>query len=462
MRSNAFQPIGHQAVAVPPISAGYYPGAVPLVIAMMTVVSARMHEMVPGISALKPVFTLTVVSFAMLFSSTSAAVRNAAFGDKQAKRIIAYNVFIAATAPFALWMGPSVGTAKGLLPATLFFIAFLLLPPRREILDRLQIAFVLVVLTFSVYAQAFGSSWNGRLSSPSGSFDSNDMASIMAMAFPMSAGLLARSVPGRARWIALAAVVALALGVIATGSRGGTLALLAGVIVFAAGMKGERGMLVVLALIAGGAVAWATAPENFRTRMRSITNLENDYNYTEETGRKQVWARGRQYWRENLLIGVGANNFPVAEGSYYSADDRRGKWSQAHNAYIQAFAELGTIGGVIFVAILLGAARTALPMWRQRRKDVTRGPPLDRPELLASLAAFAAGAYFLSHAYFNPMFTVLGLIALAARIRAVEAAGGGRELVPVGTSSRAEGQRGGFAVASAPHGAFYVTRGGLR
>jgi O-antigen ligase len=412
---------------------------------------------------LKPVFTLTIVSFLMLFSNTSAAVRTAALNDPQTKRIIAYIVFIAATAPLAVWMGPAVGTAKGLVPAALFFVGFLLVPPRREVLDRLQLAFVALVLFFSAYAQVFGSSWNGRLSSPGGSFDSNDMASLMAMAFPLAAGLLARAVPGRARWLALAAVVTLALGVIASGSRGGTLALVAGVIVFAAAMKGERGVVVVMALVMGGAVAWLTAPDSFRERMVSITSLENDYNYTHETGRKAVWARGRQYWRENFIIGLGANNFPMAEGDYYTESERRGKWSQAHNAYIQAFAELGTIGGGIFVAILLGAARSVLPMWRPKRTDAApRAPPFERPEILASLVAFAVGAYFLSHAYFNPTYTLLGLAALAARIRQAE------RMAPTQTDDapvqdfHVVGQRGGFARSFPGYARFEAMRGGLR
>jgi hypothetical protein len=448
---------------VPGIDAGYYHGAVTLVLAMMTVVSVRMHELVPGASMVKPVFTLTIVSFAMLVSNTSASVRAAALNDPQTKRILAYLLFIVCTAPFALWMGPAVGTAKGLVPAVLFFAAFLMVPPRRAVLDRLQVAFVALVLVFSAYAQFLGPSYNGRLSSPGGTFDSNDMASLMAIAFPMAAGLLTRSVPGRARWIALAAVVTLALGVIATSSRGGTLALLAGVIVFAAALRGERGMLMILALIAGGAAAWYTAPEDFRSRMQSITNLENDYNYTDETGRKAVWARGRQYWRENIVIGLGANNFPMAEGGYYAGDERRGKWSQAHNAYIQVFAELGTIGGGIFVAILLGAARSSLPMWRPKPTSGSpRSPPFERPELLASLVAFAVGAYFLSHAYFAPMFTLLGLAALAARIRLAE------QIAPASTDDapvqdyHVVGQRGGFARSFPGYARFGAMRGGLR
>ena len=38
--------------------------------------------------------------------------------------------------------------------------------------------------------------------------------------------------------------------------------------------------------------------------MVSLTNLEQDYNYTSDSGRKAVWARGRAYWRANPGLGV--------------------------------------------------------------------------------------------------------------------------------------------------------------
>jgi O-antigen ligase len=326
----------------------------------------------------------------------------------------------------------------------------------------MQLWFVGLVLFFATYTQVMGGSFNGRLRGVGGSFDSNDMASIMAMAFPMAAGLMARSAPGRARLIAIAATVALVLCVIATGSRGGTLALLAGVIVFALGLRGERGVMMFMALILGGVLTWTTAPQSFRDRMVSLTNLENDYNYTHDTGRKAVWKRGRQYWRENFVVGVGAGNFPMAEGLGWSERGDTGKWSAAHNAYVQVFAELGTIGGSIFVLVLLGAAKGALPFWRGRAPGQQRGPPMHRPEYLASLAGFAAGGYFLSHAYFMPQFAVLGIIALADRVRIAEAATlpAAARGIAVPVAVRRPGVRGGAAAMLVqPPAAF--SRGGL-
>jgi hypothetical protein len=85
---------------------------------------------------------------------------------------------------------------------------------------------------------------------------------------------------------------------------------------------------------------------------------------------------------------------------------------------VQAYAELGVPGGTIFVLVLLTAAGIGLRFARGRQW-VARGE-MHRPEYLASLVAYASGAYFLSHAYFPPLFGLLGIIALADRVIAHE------------------------------------------
>lgn len=439
-------PGGMSVPASPGVTVGgYWERSVYLTLAMMATVAVRIHEFWPGIFApFRPVLTVSVIGFAFMLSRTSPMVRRLALENRQSRLILAYFGFIVLTVPFALWPGLAFATAKGLLPAILLFGAFTLVPPRRDVLDTLQLGFVVLVLFFASYGQLFGRSRSGRLLGIGGMYDSNDMASLMALAFPLAAGLLIRSKKGRPRAAAALAVVSLVLGVIATGSRGGTLALLMGSVIFALGLRGSKSALVIVAMIVGGGLAWSTASPDFRARMSSITNLENDYNLTDPTGRKAVWARGRQYWKSNPIIGVGGGNFPIAEGGSWADQGLRGKWSNAHNAYVQAFAELGTIGGAIFISMLLVAAWQVLPAWRATTIR-GRAPPWHRPELLASIAAYAAGAYFLSHAYFPPLFALLGLMTLADRAgRAALATRPGVEEERA-VIVRTPGQRGGFS-----------------
>jgi O-antigen ligase len=125
-----------------------------------------------------------------------------------------------------------------------------------------------------------------------------------------------------------------------------------------------------------------------------------------------VWARARIYIRQNLIKGVGAGNFPMAEGEYGEALGVRVKWSTTHNTYLQVAAELGLVGASVFSAMLLLSFGRAFRLWWPA---LASKHGFHRPEYFASLGAFATGAYFLSHAYFYPLFAMFALNALAFR-----------------------------------------------
>jgi O-antigen ligase len=240
----------------------------------------------------------------------------------------------------------------------------------------------------------------------------------MAITIPIAIGV-ARRERGKRRLFALGVTLVFSAVVVKTGSRGGALALIAGAVVFALGFGGARKFYALAGLAITLMVGWAASPPDFRARMQSLTNVEDDYNYTAYGGRKQIWKRGRGYIMQHPLTGVGVGNFPIAEGEYARQLGRPAKWSAPHNAYLQAFSELGIPGGLIFVGLLFATAKRAWPMWRQTRSS----GEWHRPEYLAALAAFAAGGYFLSQAYFYLLFGLCALIALADRARLLDRVG---------------------------------------
>lgn len=408
--------------AAAPTAPGYWDKAYAFLFLTMSVVVVRLHEYIPGSGIIKPVFSVTILTVALLYSKTSRRARKNIASHPLARFVYLYYVCILASVPFGLWPGGSVNIARFFLPAVLCFATFHFVAPTRRALEWAIFAFVANALILAFTAQTLGRTGMGRLRLQ-GSFDVNDTASIFAMALPIAMGILMRSAPGRSRIAAILSVFALVTGTIASGSRGGTLAMLAGATVFILGMRGPKAIIVLAAMLLGGAIAWRTAPPFFRNRMMSLTHLEDDYNTTSETGRKAVWARARIYIREHPVLGVGAGNFVIAEGYNNEMTGRTGKWSAAHNAYLQALAELGFIGGGTYILMLLMAGFTAFRFWRPMQRK--RGPPrMEYPELLASISAFAVGATFLSHAYYHPMFAVLGIITLADRVRIAESRGG--------------------------------------
>ena len=141
-----------------------------------------------------------------------------------------------------------------------------------------------------------------------------------------------------------------------------------------------------------------------------MLELQSDYNVQDNTGRLAVWKRGMSYAADHPLLGVGAGNFEIAEGASLSGE--RGKWSAPHNAYIQAFADLGIVGGVLFLSLIGVTASSARRLWRPRLSRGTASR--HRPELLAALLAFCVAALFLSLAYSGMLVALIGLTGLAA------------------------------------------------
>ena len=399
---------------------GYWRSATTVAVLVLATVGIRAHESIPYQYVLHPAAVIAYIGGFFILLNSSIGVIWRALVDRLTVLLGAYFAWALVTAPFALWPQLALTTVR-VAPATAaMVIAVLACRPVRPALSKVVWGFCLAaaVLGFGSLLRArYLIDGAGLRLSTVGLFDPNDLAAVMDIAFPFALGLLLRE-RGAKRLLAVCLAVLYAVVVVRTASRGGTLALVVGVLVFAFTVRGKSKVLLVVALTIAPIVTWSLAPEPFRARMHTMVDMDQDYNYTFYTGRKQVWARARRYIFEHPVAGVGAGNFPIAEGESAAALGRPTKWSAAHNAYLQAFAELGVVGGAIYLAILVTAASRAWPMWRRRR-----GAPRDmqRPEYLAALAAFAISAYFLSHAYFYPLFALCAVITLAHRTLVKEA-----------------------------------------
>ncbi|MHB1223553.1 MAG: O-antigen ligase family protein [Gemmatimonadaceae bacterium] len=389
-------------------------------VVLLSIVALRLHEMVPLVGRLHPAMLIMLLGVGLAWSHSSNVVHESVFRDKVFQLTLLYIAWAGITAPFALWVGLAADTLKTLASALSVVVVLLLCEPTRRVLDRIHISLVVAVTALAVLARIFGRSTAGRLEAGA-SLDPNDLAAVMAMFLPFALSLVRR----RRLSVKLLGVMSsatLTTVIISTSSRGGTLALAVAVLVYALGFRGSRMLIAAGLLAVGGAIAWQTAPADFRDRITSI-GQEDDYNYTAFSGRKQVWARARLYIAERPIQGVGIGNFGVREGEYCREVMARGcKWSTTHNTYLQAGAELGVPGMSIFIGLLVLLAWKSRPMWRASGSEPEGAQAAHQPELMASLAAFAVAAYFLSLAYFYCLFLLAGLVALAHRVRLAEAA----------------------------------------
>ena len=150
-----------------------------------------------------------------------------------------------------------------------------------------------------------------------------------------------------------------------------------------------------------------------------------DYNHTEESGRLQIWRRGIGYILQYPVLGVGPNNFGPAEGMLAPFAERQQygigvKWNAPHNSFIQIGAELGLPGLMMFVA-MIGSTLAALR--RSTRGGGARAPSIPTAgledlsqALTASLIGFVVGAFFLSLAYSEILYTLIALSVAVCKI----------------------------------------------
>jgi O-antigen ligase len=242
--------------------------------------------------------------------------------------------------------------------------------------------------------------------------DPNDLALVLITSIPICLYWLTdpRRKAARPLWIGLILLFGYAL--MLTHSRGGLLALLAGLGVLLHMRFGGAKTVMFGALLLPALLAV------FAGRMTSISASEG-------TGqsRIQLWSDGLLYFRQAPLFGIGMDNYHSVSAHV------------AHNSYIHCYAELGIFGGTLFVGAFYFAVHG---LYRLRSKpaeppesadanlDVLLAeprPPADpeverlHPYLMAMIVAYAVGIAFLSRTYIVPTYLLLGLAVVYMRLR---------------------------------------------
>jgi O-antigen ligase len=249
-------------------------------------------------------------------------------------------------------------------------------------------------------------------------YDANDVAMVLVSTLPLLLYVAVTTPRWRTKLATFIGVGFVMLAVMRAGSRGGFLALIAVTIFLLFKFGGVKGWkrFTFVGVLAGAFLV--TATDATWKQLNSMLNPNDDYNMTEETGRKAVWTRGIGYMMQRPLLGVGVACFPQAEGRLSELGQERAatgrglKWSAAHNSFIQIGAELGFPGLVSFLALLFIAFRT---LARTRRRFLGPSPEHSYVRslcdaLTAVLVSYCVAGFFLSQAYGGYIYLTLGII----------------------------------------------------
>jgi O-antigen ligase len=378
----------------------------------------RVHQLFPQLQALRPALVFGFLAVALYLMDGRRSRQLGRLWVPTTAYLVALLTWIVLSIPTAIHHGNSFDLlVQNFIKTVLMYVV--IAGSVRSIRDIERLAFV-YYLSAVIYAAVIlsrfqlgmGTAWRlGDLYY----YDANDFATFAATAMPLGLYFAHAGRRSITKMFAVATLVLLTVAIIRSGSRGGFLAVLGlgGYVVLRYSAIALRWRIGATVLVAS--VFLAVASGQYWTQMRTIAS-DTDYNQTEESGRLQIWERGIGYMLSNPIFGVGADNFATAEGTLSSFASRQQyglavRWSAAHNSLVQVGAELGVPGLIFFVAIVATAFANLTGSKRQRKMNPTfRGRTLElRQALTASLVGFSVGAFFLSLAYHEILYTLVAL-----------------------------------------------------
>jgi O-antigen ligase len=219
--------------------------------------------------------------------------------------------------------------------------------------------------------------------------DPNDFCLILVVGMTISAYWLTDRRLGLFRIVPLILLGLFALALVLTHSRGGLLALLAGLFILIYCRFGWKKTVMISApLLPLLFLAFGGRQTRF--------NLADP----EDTAqmRFELWSECLQLLKQSPVFGIGTG---VLVDEIYHV---------AHNSFVHAFAELGLFGGLLFLGVFFSSMVTLHRLAFSRIQIVD--PRLKRlcPFLLAMTAGFVAGIFSLSRCYTVTTYVVPGLV----------------------------------------------------
>ncbi len=436
---------------------------------------SRVHQHYPILASLRPALLLVAASIGYACLNPAYLTRANVLRLWPIRLVITLAILACGSVAFGISLGGSALFILDSYVKTLAY-AFLIALSIRHVRDLYTFVWAYVVscgilayFSLFVFGIANAGTHVARLHNLY-TYDSNDLGVVMMVGLPLTLLLLTVD-RGAKRWLLLAILAGIAATMARSGSRGGFLGFVA--VGFAALIlvKNVSAVRRLAVLAAAAAALAAGAPAGYWKQMSTILEPTEDYNFTDIDGRKAVMQRGVAYMAQYPVFGLGIDNFARAECSISPklASLRPNgpmRCTAPHNSYVQAGAELGVPGLLVWVSLVLvgmfGPARL-----RRRIPASWRGGTDSERFLYAATSFFAVAmigfsvtAFFVSFAWMDPIYLLAafltGLCVAVQAQREASGHGGRRPSSPRVSDSLAAGWR---TTASAFRAAGTMARG---
>jgi O-antigen ligase len=239
----------------------------------------------------------------------------------------------------------------------------------------------------------------------------NDLAAALNMLIPLAV-TLAIMTSGRIRLLYIACALLMSLGVLVTFSRAGfiTFVALAGVLVlkFGRSARAKAGLTAVVFAI----LLLAGLSDSYKNRLSSIFDSEKDTTGSAQE-RSELLKHGLDLAIRHPIVGLGMGNFHI-----YSIKEK-----VAHNGYVETAAELGAIGLLAYLTLILAPLRGLARIEREVSTNNSRAALQMRYlsiGLQATLVAYIVNSFFLSIQYLWYIYYAAGYAVALRQIYAAE------------------------------------------
>ncbi|MEO8410575.1 MAG: putative O-glycosylation ligase, exosortase A system-associated, partial [Propionivibrio sp.] len=243
--------------------------------------------------------------------------------------------------------------------------------------------------------------------------DNNGLALALVMLVPFFYYLHQTSVNRWIRWGLIGSIIAIVFSILGSQSRGALLAIIAMAVVL--GVKGKHFFKTSFLIAALLVSAISFMPESWTSRMATIQNYDQD---ASAMSRLYVWQTMWNLAVDRPIVGGGfgtdtpivfARYAPVSVGDYEG-----GSVLVAHSIYFQALGEHGFPGLILFMFLGIFAWRKAANLAKQTATDpeFMDWVPLLMRMVQVSIAGFSVGGAFLSVAYFDLPYYIIGYVVL--------------------------------------------------
>jgi O-antigen ligase len=369
-------------------------------ILFMFVSVGRIQELIPGLEKLYLGKVFGVLMLVAYFTYSGPKNRVSLKGSPELVCILGIVIFSLWSVPFSVWPGGSVDFLSNFLIKNLAF-CYIIARVLTNLNQLRKVIFALLSVTVLLSIVALAGHGDVSRITASMTYDPNDLAFVLLCVLPFAAfGFFEEK--GIKKILLFLVVGLMIVTIIFTISRSGFVGLIvvSGMILLKTFKK--RILMTILFLSLSVVVLVYVAPPDFWERMSTMTNPEEDYNVTSYAGRIEVWKRGVKLIMEHPVTGVGIGQFGVAEGE--SHKDIGGKWSAAHNSFIQIGAELGLGGLILFVLLFYYILKRIRSVPKNNRKIL-----IFINSFVTSFLVYVVVGFFLSQAYNTILYLFIGM-----------------------------------------------------